>query len=43
MFRGYLDAPDRYADRFAGGWYLSGDIARKDPNGNYWFVSRVDG
>ncbi|GAA3932359.1 acetate--CoA ligase [Actinomadura viridis] len=42
MFRGYLDDPGRYAASFAGGWYLTGDIARRDEDGYYWFVARAD-
>ncbi|GAA2864905.1 acetate--CoA ligase [Pseudonocardia halophobica] len=42
MFRGYLDAPERYAECFADGWYLTGDIARRDRDGWYWFVGRAD-
>ncbi|MEO3805346.1 acetate--CoA ligase [Nonomuraea sp. B1E8] len=42
MFRGYLGHPERYAEAFAGGWYLSGDIARKDEDGYFWFVARAD-
>jgi acetyl-CoA synthetase len=42
MFRAYLDAPERYARCFAGGWYLSGDLARRDADGYFWFVGRAD-
>ncbi|WP_067537116.1 acetate--CoA ligase [Nocardia crassostreae] len=42
MFRGYWNDPDRYAKAFAGGWYLSGDPARRDADGYYWFVGRAD-
>ncbi|MFC4907071.1 acetate--CoA ligase [Actinomadura gamaensis] len=42
MFRGYLHDDARYAACFAGGWYLSGDIARRDADGYYWFVARAD-
>ncbi len=42
MFRGYLDQPERYAKAFAGGWYLSGDLARVDEDGYFWFVGRAD-
>jgi len=42
MFRGYLHDPDRYAEAFAGGWYLTGDIARRDSDGYFWFVARTD-
>ncbi|WP_433226813.1 acetate--CoA ligase [Actinomadura formosensis] len=42
MFRGYLHDDARYAKAFAGGWYLTGDIARRDAGGYYWFVARAD-
>ncbi|MGE5304923.1 MAG: acetate--CoA ligase [Alphaproteobacteria bacterium] len=42
MFRGYLHEEERYRKCFAGGWYLTGDIARKDTDGYYWFVGRAD-
>ncbi|MCK2218306.1 acetate--CoA ligase [Actinomadura sp. ATCC 31491] len=42
MFRGYLGDPGRYAKAFAGGWYLSGDVARRDEDGYFWFVARAD-
>jgi acetyl-CoA synthetase len=42
MFRGYLHDAERYAKCFAGGWYLTGDLARRDDDGYYWFVGRSD-
>jgi acetyl-CoA synthetase len=42
LMRAYLDSPERYAACFAGGWYLSGDLARLDPDGYVWFVGRGD-
>jgi acetyl-CoA synthetase len=42
MFRGYLNDGARYAKCFAGGWYLSGDLARRDAAGWFWFVGRAD-
>ncbi|MCF7990526.1 MAG: acetate--CoA ligase [Thiohalocapsa sp.] len=42
MFRGYLNEPGRYAECFAGGWYLSGDLARRDADGYFHFVGRAD-
>ena len=42
MFRGYLHDPERYAQAFAGGWYLTGDVARRDADGYFWFVARAD-
>jgi acetyl-CoA synthetase len=42
MFRAYLGEPERYRKCFAGGWYLTGDLARRDADGYYWFVGRAD-
>jgi|CXWL01.1.fsa_nt_gi acetyl-CoA synthetase len=42
MFRGYLGEPDRYRKCFAGDFYLTGDLARRDADGYYWFVGRAD-
>jgi acetyl-CoA synthetase len=42
MFRGYLGQEERYRSCFAGGWYLTGDLAKRDEDGYYWFVGRGD-
>ncbi len=42
MFRGYLHDDERYEKCFAGGWYLTGDVARCDEDGWLWFVGRAD-
>jgi acetyl-CoA synthetase len=42
MFRAYLNEPERYAKCFSQGWYLTGDLARRDADGYYWFVGRAD-
>ena len=42
MFRGYLDQDERYRKCFAGDWYLTGDLAKRDADGYYWFVGRAD-
>ena len=42
MFRGYLGQEERYRATFAGGWYLTGDLARRDPDGYFWFLGRGD-
>ena len=42
MFRGYLHDEERYRKCFLGDWYLSGDLARRDADGYYWFVGRAD-
>jgi acetyl-CoA synthetase len=42
MFRGYWNDPERYEKCFAGGFYLTGDLARRDADGYFWFVGRSD-
>jgi len=42
MMRGYLNEEERYRKCFAGGWYLTGDLARRDEDGYFWFVGRAD-
>ena len=42
MFRGYLNDDERYRKCFRGGWYLSGDLAKRDADGYFWFVGRAD-
>jgi acetyl-CoA synthetase len=42
MFCGYLNDEERYRKCFSGGWYLTGDRARRDADGYFWFVGRAD-
>ncbi len=42
MLRGYLHNEERYRKCFAGEWYLTGDLAKRDADGYYWFVGRAD-
>jgi len=42
LFRGYLGEEERYRKCFRAGWYLSGDLARRDADGYFWFVGRAD-
>jgi len=42
VFRGYWNNQERYEACFRDGWYLSGDLARRDADGYYWFVGRAD-
>jgi acetyl-CoA synthetase len=42
MFRAYLDQEERYRRCFAGDLYLTGDLARRDADGYFWFVGRSD-
>ena len=42
MFRGYLNEPARYRKCFKEGWYITGDLARQDSEGYFWFLGRND-
>jgi acetyl-CoA synthetase len=42
MFRTYLHDEERYNKSFKGDWYMTGDLARRDADGYYWFVGRAD-
>ena len=42
MFRGYLHDEERYGKCFVNGWYITGDLARRDRDGYFWFVGRAD-
>ena len=42
MFRTYVGEEERYRRCFAGDWYLTGDLCRRDEDGYFWFVGRAD-
>ena len=42
MFRGYLHEDARYRKCFTDNLYLTGDLAKRDDDGYYWFVGRAD-
>jgi len=42
MMRGYLHEKERYRKCFVGPWYLTGDLAKRDEDGYFWFVGRAD-
>ena len=42
MFRGYLHDEERYAKCFVDGWYLTGDLAKRDAEGYFTFIGRAD-
>lgn len=42
MFRAYLNEEARYLKCFKGDWYKTGDLAKRDANGYYWFIGRAD-
>lgn len=42
MFVTYLNNESAYNSKFKNGWYYTGDTARKDSDGYYWFMGRSD-
>jgi len=42
MFRTYWNNRELYDSRFRNGWYITGDRARRDADGYFWFVGRAD-
>ncbi|MBM3139999.1 MAG: acetate--CoA ligase [Chloroflexi bacterium] len=42
MFRTYWNDKERYDSRFQNGWYITGDKAKRDGDGYFWFVGRDD-
>ena len=42
MFREYFKEPTKYESKFNNGWYLTGDRARIDKDGYFWFMGRDD-
>lgn len=42
LMRGYLNQPQATASRMRDGWYVTGDVMRRDENGFYFFVGRAD-
>ena len=42
IFRGYLGEEERYREVWRGGVYHTGDRARRDADGNFFFVGRND-
>jgi acetyl-CoA synthetase len=42
MFVSYLSNPISYGQKFRNGFYFTGDTARRDPDGYYWFLGRSD-
>ncbi len=42
MFHTYWNNSEMYNSRFRKGWYVTGDSARIDEDGYFWFVGRTD-
>ena len=42
MFQAYWKNETQYNSKFVNGWYVTGDRARRDVDGYFWFVGRDD-
>ncbi len=42
MFLGYWSDDEGTAQRFRGDWFVTGDVARRDADGYFWYVGRND-
>ncbi len=42
LFQGYWHDPEATAKCYREGWYLTGDLAKTDEEGYFWFVARAD-
>lgn len=42
LFGAYIGDPVRTQAAFIDGWYLSGDLVRRDADGFFWFIGRTD-
>jgi acetyl-CoA synthetase len=42
MFRTYWNKKELYDSKFKDGWYITGDRARRDEGGYFWFIGRAD-
>ena len=40
FFAGYLNRPEATAEAWRNGWFHTGDLVRRDADGNYFFVDR---
>lgn len=42
FFKTYWNRDEVYNSRFRNGWYLTGDRAKQDEDGYFWFIGRAD-
>lgn len=42
QFQGYWGKPEKSKEKFLGKWFLSGDLAKQDEDGYFWFQGRAD-
>jgi crotonobetaine/carnitine-CoA ligase len=40
LMQGYFRDPEQTAAAFRDGWFLTGDLVRREPDGFFWFVAR---
>lgn len=41
-FLGYWNRPEKTSEKILGKWFLTGDLAKQDEDGYYWFQGRAD-
>ncbi|MCF8565255.1 AMP-binding protein [Alicyclobacillus tolerans] len=41
-FYGYWQDPQKTSEKFVGKWFFTGDLARQDEDGYFWFQGRAD-
>lgn len=42
LFKGYFKEPERTQERIVGNYFMSGDLAKVDEDGYFWFEGRKD-
>lgn len=41
-FGGYWNNPEKFTEKMLGRWFLTGDLAKQDKDGYFWFQGRAD-
>jgi len=42
LMQGYVDLPEKTAELLGSAFYRTSDVARRDPDGYFWYVGRAD-